>query len=545
MITLRLSALPLCGALLCAAASAQVGPDVSVSRIGGSGSDYNEFGLSGGYYSYAMGTTSCNVGDAVLLWSTSGPNHPVIAQQAYWLKDGVLEQLGYAWLKHGFCALSETTCGSCQATSCSTLGIGCADTYGAGLNDSGLRDRYSVNAATGSHVDPSQGASGAHAGRVRIAQAEVADPSARYFFEAQYVAADDSQAGNHANNCSYREVSFNSPTSISSAAPITMFKPAIYAWETFDPFASVDATIVPDEGGVGVHGIFNVGFRVTDNGDGTWHYEYAVHNQTSNRAAGTFSVPIPAGVQVTNVGFHGVLHHSGSPYSNVDWTWSLAGGALTWEATETFAQDPNGNAIRWGTMYNFRFDASTGPTNDQVTIGLYEPGTPAAIDADVRTPHAPVEPGTALCFGDGSGAACPCSNESGTAGRGCLQSNGLGMRITGFGSTSVSADDLGLRTTQVAPGNTGIYYCGTVAVQSPLFDGIQCVGGDVRRFGGQFQSDGTVESSGFVAQEGSGAYFVPSTSYDFQYWSRDFQAGGSPCGQLANFSPAYSVTLTP
>ena len=51
----------------------------------------------------------------------------------YRLLDGKFEHIGQSWLKHSFCAVSENTCGSCQSTGCSTLGIGCADTYWSDL----------------------------------------------------------------------------------------------------------------------------------------------------------------------------------------------------------------------------------------------------------------------------------------------------------------------------------------------------------------------------------------------------------------------------
>ena len=50
-------------------------------------------------------------------------------------------------------------------------------------------------------------------------------------------------------------------------------------------------------------GRFVIGYRVTDNGNGTWHYEYAVYNLNSDRAGGSFSIPVPAGVTLSNIGF--------------------------------------------------------------------------------------------------------------------------------------------------------------------------------------------------------------------------------------------------
>ena len=46
---------------------------------------------------------------------------------------------------------------------------------------------------------------------------------------------------------------------------------------------------------------------------------------------------------------------------------------LTW-STETFAQNPNANAIRFGTMYNFRFDSNRPPQTANATIGFFKTG---------------------------------------------------------------------------------------------------------------------------------------------------------------------------
>ncbi|HVF48054.1 MAG TPA: hypothetical protein VNA17_10845, partial [Pyrinomonadaceae bacterium] len=40
---------------------------------------------------------------------------------------------------------------------------------------------------------------------------------------------------------------------------------------------------------------------------------------------------------------------------------------------------PNANAIRWGTMYNFRFDANTPPQTSSATIGFFKTGDPITV----------------------------------------------------------------------------------------------------------------------------------------------------------------------
>jgi hypothetical protein len=121
-----------------------------------------------------------------------------------------------------------------------------------------------------------------------------------------------------------------------------------------------------------------MGFKETDNGNGTAHYEYAVHNLCSDRSLQAFSVAMPAGANVTNTGFHDVDYHSNEPggYSLTDWTPTVAPGSVTW-ATDTYAINPAANALRWGTMYNYRFDSDQPP--GQVTFTLFKPGTPATM----------------------------------------------------------------------------------------------------------------------------------------------------------------------
>ena len=121
------------------------------------------------------------------------------------------------------------------------------------------------------------------------------------------------------------------------------------------------------------------------------------------------------------------------------------------------------------------------------------------------------------------------------------------MYVTGSGGTSVGADDLALTVHDVPVGNTGIFYTGTASTApgNTLFDGLQCVGGSVLRFRGQLASTTEVSDTGLVAQDLFGSFWNAGTTYYFQYFSRDNQAGPSPCGGFATLSPSYAVTMTP
>jgi hypothetical protein len=101
------------------------------------------FGRVGAYPAGRNGlsfaTTSCNTGDAIVPWN--GPmaeTHPFIGLALFRRKDGVLEQIGTSWIKHGFYALSNNDCqGGCpQGSDGSYLALGCSDTYSASNNAS-------------------------------------------------------------------------------------------------------------------------------------------------------------------------------------------------------------------------------------------------------------------------------------------------------------------------------------------------------------------------------------------------------------------------
>ncbi len=107
----------------------------------------------------------------------------------------------------------------------------------------------------------------------------------------------------------------------------------------------------------------------------------------SHLSAQSFSVPIPQGVTVTNVGFHDVDYHSGEPYVGTDWSAATSGEALTWSCA-SFAENQNANALRWGTLYNFRFDADTPEQTVDATIGLFRPTANDTLLVPVAGPSA-------------------------------------------------------------------------------------------------------------------------------------------------------------
>jgi hypothetical protein len=388
------------------AQAGDIGPDVAVSRLGlassGTSDDFVYYGEVGGILAFSAASTSCNVGDEPAEWiDTPGDaRNPVIAQNIYRLHDGKFEQLGMSWLKHSFCAVNEFTCGSCQGTNCNTLGVGCADTYWATLNGSlnQIGPRYEINpqgqGPGGVHDDIYPAPSGPDPirGRLQVHDSDIID-GAQYFYEIHYVTHDES-LDRRWNNASWREINLSglpspSLSGVGVGQPSVNFEePAIMAWADADP----DVTIVPFEDVPG-EGRFHLGYKVTDNGDGTWTYEYALHNMNSHRGAKSFTVPVPDGVDVSDMGFHDVDYHSGdglggATIDGTDWAVEVTGDGVTW-STPGEKTEPNGNGLRWGSLYNFRFTATSGPDSADINVGLWRPGTPDSVSVAAVGPAGP------------------------------------------------------------------------------------------------------------------------------------------------------------
>jgi hypothetical protein len=383
-----LSALVLAGA----ASAAPQTPDVTVYDIGYDGSDTNDihyWGQNSGIAAYSFATQSCNSGTKTVEWITASgsTHHPVIAQNMFRLKDGRFEQLGQSWLKHGFCAVNETEafCAPCQSTPCDSLGIGCADTYWATLNDGGGgQSKKNVNAADGTHVHGgSPSGNTTIRGRLQCAVSDM-DPAqntgAKWFIEGQYITGDDAQAGASSNNASWRRVNVNSVTNITGNGGTMRQEPAIYAWKFNE--AGVEIQEVANVENAGAKTEFILGYKVTDLGHGQWSYEYALQNLNSDQSAGSLSLPAHPSSMVHDIGFHDVAYHSGDPFDGTNWPGTKDGGEIRW-ATTPFGTNVNANAIRWGTMYNFRFVSNSPPERGPATIGLFKP----AVNTDVTVPN--------------------------------------------------------------------------------------------------------------------------------------------------------------
>jgi len=356
------------------------GPDVIVAEIPSSA----HFGELNDIHAYAVSTTACNIGDELLAFFANTNEHPVIAQNMFRLADGRFEQIGLGWVLHGFFALQQAHCGTCiPAPNGQHLGVGCSDVTTAGLNGSqfGMGARSEINASTGDFPFPPAGAGPADNvldKRLQASEADLSTPGARYFVDATYIAADDASAGNGMNNPAWREFLMAPNFNMLLTGETRRHEPAIFAWAEADSQVLLESTDVTDDGR------FWVGSRVYDNGDGTFDYEYAVYNLNSDRSAGAFAVPIGSAT-TSDIGFHDVSYHSGEPYDGTDWAGAAAGRNLIWNSDD-YATSENANAIRWGTMYNFRFTADQQPGQGDASIGLFKPSAGATAGINVWMP---------------------------------------------------------------------------------------------------------------------------------------------------------------
>ncbi len=384
-----------------------VGPDVIVGSLYDTWGNYVQGTPIDGNRAYSIGTKSVNVGDQPLLWQGNTSLHPVIGQNLYRLRTdserpgGRLEQIGMSWLKHGFTALAQSEfCACTNPGTGSLLGLGCSDPYSTGLNGSnttqgtecggpggqgGLGARSEVNPTTGQITYPYRTCgTGSTTLRKRLIVADAdLDPTAgvRYFGEAQYIASDDAAAGNGLNNASFREAVFSNTTSKTLTwggafgGTTQQQYPAIAVWPMIDStveFVYLDTARHPVQR-------FHVARKVHDFGNGSFRHEYAVHNLNSDLAAGRFVVHLPAGAVISNVGFHDVDHHSGEPYATTDWSSQVSGGNEVVWWTEPFGTNANANALRWGTMFNFWFDATVGGDGAEHVLQLFKPGCPQKL----------------------------------------------------------------------------------------------------------------------------------------------------------------------
>ncbi len=380
------------------------GPDIITGDIGAIGG-LEQFGSNGTQVGLGVSTTSCNAGNVpVNFIRLPSTDHPIIPHNLYRMSGGSgnndrFEQIGQSWVKHAFGADQFDDCGfGCTPANFTHLGVGCSDTYASSQNatQDDLGSRALINPFTGAFQSTADDHSGhTHTGTSHRILVEGNDlnttlnQGATYYVEVQYITPHEyvwcqNHAGqcNMYNNTSYRRFNVSGTTSFtfSEVGQTVRMTPAVNAW--------TGATINPIEPEPGVDGRAFIAYKVTGPVSGVWHYEYAIYNENLDRGIQSFTVPLGCGSAASNLGFHAPPNHPGFPndgtqgnagFSNAAWSSEQTAAGVTWNS-ETFGQNQNANAIRWGTLYNFRFDSDQAPQAAAATIGFFKTGTPVTVN---------------------------------------------------------------------------------------------------------------------------------------------------------------------
>ncbi len=370
----------------------------------------SHYGPVGTKHAYSLGSNTCNIGDANAHWTNSGS--PALAMNMYRLKDGRMMQIGLGFCKTACCAAAGNFCGlACNGAGGQWLGAGCRDVYGAGYNagQTKLAPRSALNPFTGAFSSFPAVTGDAIFRRLQVDQADL-DPAQNanslYFIEGQYVTDDDIPARKGDNNSSYKRVTITAGTyEAVVSGNMVVGVPAIRAWRDHGLGVGVpDPSVTITHYGLLGAGQVYVGHKATNLGGGLWRYDYGILNYDMDKSIGGFSIPIPYGAPVTGVGFHDVDYHSGEPYDNTDWTSTVVPGSITWTSPQTFSQNPNSNAIRWGTMYNFWFVTNRPPSLGAGTLSLFKPNTPQSGTITMTVPRPCQVAGNITMSGSPNGA---------------------------------------------------------------------------------------------------------------------------------------------
>ena len=417
-----------------------------------------EIGMS---YSYTM----CNPGTVSMAWSAPmNPNHPMFAFSIVRESNGRLEQItnnATTFVKHAFAAANTSSVCGTYTTTGTGLRVGCSDTYGASTNASRtyLGPSNEIDPWTGiwtpvgSYFDRSEPDVGAPANsdgvrsltnstggvfvdpvknRVTLREQDLLVPGR--LFHCMHIIVRGEDGDSHFDNLGHRQFTavWNGTTwqFANTGVPFTNGS-VLNQW--------AGATVNSARNGED-DGHFLVASKATDNGNGTWHYEYIVQNFDNARGGATLRIPMCYSTTATNVSFRDT---DGDVLN--EWTWSRVGNELVFSA-------PANNPLDWNTMFNFSFDCNVAPIGGAVTVDQARIGA-GALSIDVASQ---IPSGIAQVTNMGPGCGVPLPTIAATGGLPVIPNAGFGLQLTADAgslvfllfSTQSANLDLGLGCTQ-------------------------------------------------------------------------------------------------
>lgn len=357
--------------------------------------------------------------------------HPFLIWNLYRIDaDGRISQIGRSGVKHAWLTTNQQ-CDSSPGSN-HILGRGCVDTYSQSNNDeiSDLGPRSEIIPAKGlwgrcgsvydrdcdgnddglstpcSNIGGSSQGCRNWAFRLAVHEDEIdpaLHPGASYWVESWYVVRDDV---NIYNTMQTRVVSFSQDAGTWSSADgasddaVAGLKlgPAIDRWlARGTTTATARSSDIDTSNGRG-----RLAARVTDLGNGYWRYDYVVSN--FDFAIGVLEGAEPNLKVLSNTGFTAFEVESseaatlqnpqfadGDRNSSNDWAASTVGSVLRW-GTSSFGGGRTlaGNALNWGTMFRFSFEAETAPVEGVARLRaadgqniVLQSLVPAAVDPQV------------------------------------------------------------------------------------------------------------------------------------------------------------------
>lgn len=374
-----------------------------------------------------LGTSSA-LYTANIAWNTkftgSPPNydppykndqHPFLIWNLYRINaNGSIEQIGRSGVKHAFLTINAGCADTCYDSH--SLGLGCSDTYGVGNNDSssdmGPRSEIVPAPGTwgrcGSIWDPTcNGQDNGNSNddwtqRLKTHESQISatsNPGASYLMDSWYVARDDINIYNSMATLTGTpqysggtggQWTFGNQANFKLGAAIDRWVNPVNP-----PINAKNTEIAVNEGHA------KVAVKVTDNGNGTWRYDYAVMNLdfaravvqpqlpgggpdphvVSNRGFDSFSVPLPTGAVVSATRFS-----DGDLDAANDWTVNIGGSNVTWTALAS------GPTLDWGTLYAFSVTVNVAPGTESGTLHIAQGGSPASFDVATLGPGTGVVP---------------------------------------------------------------------------------------------------------------------------------------------------------
>ncbi len=347
----------------------------------------------GSIASFGMESVICNGGTDPLHWyANPDPRHPMMIFNMFRVDDDRIIQIGGSWAKHGWSSAQADACGfGCQPSPTNQeTGIGCSDTYGASGNAAQINmgPRSEIEPWTGSftwegsYISQDTGPWNAIEERLSVEDADLdpqQNPGSQLLAEVYVIQpADVDPFTNHA----WEPVSISGSPGGTWNIDMTaeaVNSPVQDAW----PGAQV-VTVSPP--GIG-DGHLYLASKVTDLGNGTWQYEYALYNLNFGAAIGAFEIPLDPGVEITSPIFHAPLTRSPF-YSDTPWEFQQTATGLRWQTWDENSGSV-ANPLRWGWMYNFGFVADVAPVAAEVFMESQAASPFPILGAIIQAPPPP------------------------------------------------------------------------------------------------------------------------------------------------------------